>query len=128
MSPCVVSAMKFGASELIRRDMVLLLIIRSQSLLELVQWNLEIALAVVLGRRELACSHVDLHRRQDKLRHAEFGVAPRAHAYKLVRAHPVMDMHVVRTLGRDHGFPAEFVAPRRLVVVAEKQAGCAGER
>src|SRR5438874_9221787 len=117
MLPCVVSAVKFGASELIRKDMILLLTIRLQSLLELVQRNLEIALAVVLGRRELACAHVDLHRQQDKLRHAEFGVAPRAHAHELVLAYPVMDMHVVRTLGRDRSFPAEFVAPWRLVIV-----------
>ena len=41
-------------------------------------------------------------------------------------AHPVMYMHVVRALGCDRGFPAEFAAPRRLVVVAEKQACRAG--
>jgi hypothetical protein len=44
------------------------------SRLELVHGNLEVGLAVVLGRRELARAHVHLHRWQDKLRHTEVGV------------------------------------------------------
>ena len=60
--------------------------------------------------------------------HAELGVTRRAHAHELVLAHPVMDMHVVRALGCDRGLPAEFAAPGRFVVVAEKQACLAGQQ
>src|SRR6516165_11895872 len=76
--------------------------------LKLVQGDLEVGLAVVLGRRELTRTHVDLHRRQNKLRHTELGVTRRAHAHEIVLAHPVMYMHVVRALGCDRGFPTEF--------------------
>src|SRR6516225_8630931 len=96
--------------------------------LKLVQGDLEVGLAVVLGRRELTRAHVDLHRRQNKLRHAKLGVTRRADAHETALAHPVMYMHVVRALVCDRSFPAEFAAPGRFVVVAEKQSCRARER
>src|SRR6516164_3958536 len=96
--------------------------------LKLVQGDLEVGLAVVLSRRELTRTHVDLHRRQNKLRHAKLGVTRRADAHEIALAHPVMYMHVVRALVCDRTFPAEFAAPGRFVVVAEKQSCRARER
>src|SRR6516225_5053299 len=96
--------------------------------LKLVQGDLEVGLAVVLGRRELTRTHVDLHRRQNKLRHAKLGVTRRADAHEIALAHPVMYMHVVRALVCDRSFPAKFAAPGRFVVVAEKQSCRARER
>src|SRR6516225_1153282 len=96
--------------------------------LKLVQGDLEVGLAVVLGRRELTRTHVDLHRRQNKLRHAKLGVTRRADAHEIALAHPVMYIHVVRALVCDRSFPAEFAAPGRFVVVAEKQSCRARER
>ena len=40
----------------------------------------------------------------------------------------IEDLTELRTLGPDRSFPAEFVVPRRFVIVAEKQARCAGKR
>src|SRR6516165_11817701 len=67
--------------------------------LKLVQGDLEVGLAVVLGRRELTRAHIDLHRGQNELWHAELGVTRHTHAHELVLAHLVMDMHVVSALG-----------------------------
>jgi hypothetical protein len=39
-----------------------------------------------------------------------------------------MDMHVMRAFGCDRGFPPEFAAPGRSIIVAEEQARCTGKR
>jgi hypothetical protein len=59
-----------------------------------VERDLQVAHAVVFGRRQVAGAHVDLHRRQDQHRHVERGVARGAHGDELVLADAVAHVDV----------------------------------
>src|SRR5690554_186591 len=84
--------------------------------------HLEIDLAVIFGRRHVASTHVDLHRRQNQTRHIEGGVALVAHFDEGVFVNACMHMHVMGALLGHCGGVAVFVAPWRLVVVTQEKA------
>lgn len=90
---------------------------------EHIQRNFQIAGAVVLGRRQIAGAHVDLHRRQNQGRHAEGGVAALAHGDELFLADAGVDVHVAGALCADGGLVLILLAARCFVVVAHEHAG-----
>ncbi len=75
----------------------------------------------------MARPHVDLHRGQDQPGHGQGRVALGAHGDELVLGDSVMDMDVGGLLVADRRFPHELLAIGRLVIVAEKDAGLAGQ-
>src|SRR3546814_6637631 len=84
-------------------------------------WHLEVGRAVIFRRRQMSTAHVHLDGGQDQARHLQRCIALRAHLDELTLIHIFVKMHIGCALCEHGGFPHEFGAIGRFVIMARSE-------